>query len=219
MRPLNTRGPALGGLTDSNDLASARHGMASSGQIDDAIPQIHLQDLGIDADGQKIVWPDLEGYDEKHGMNTAKLALVILSYTWPELNNDRNQAILWCAALLHDIGRQEDFRTPDTTAASRSAELANRILRNPVHGVELDGELREGACKLIANLDVESGEMPKDALAQALWDAEAYEYSRLRPNTYDGLKLVKKYTAPELLCTAWAKDRNNLKRYMDWRGW
>ena len=218
MRALDGNLNPLQGLTNNDDLASARHGMASSGQIDDAIPQIHLQDLGT-FEGKKIEWPELEGYDEKHGLNTAKLALVILSYTWPELNNDENQAILWCAALLHDLGRQEDFRSPDTVSADRSAKLADAILRNPVHGVELNGALREGVCKLIANLDPASDTLPQDALSQALWDAEAYEYSRLRPNSYDGLALVKKHTAPERLCTTWAKSRDNLKRYMSWRGW
>jgi len=179
--------------------------------IDPAFPQIHLN---------FVPWPDnLEGYDVKHGLNTAKLALVILSHDFPAENTEQNMRALWCGALLHDLGRQKDFRVVDDGCAQRSALLAEQTLKNPQHGVEFDANLREVTCRLIADHDLANADLPIEPLAQALWDADAYEACRFRPGTHDGLKALKQFTAPDRLCTSWAKDRNNLKRYMNWRGW
>lgn len=192
---------------------------ASRVEADSAAPQFHLQDLGRDTDGKLIEWPELEGYDEKHGINTARLSWVILSYTFPKLNQPKEQAILWTAALFHDLARREDFRAGDLVHAKRGAELLECILRNPTHGVELDAELREAACRLVANHNLDAEQLPTDPLAQCLWDADAYESCRIRPGSHDGLMYLKKRTHKDRLCTDWAKDRNNLKRYMNWRGW
>jgi hypothetical protein len=182
-------------------------------EVDSNIPQFHLQDL---APG--VVWPE-EPFGVQHGMHTAKLALVILSHAYGEHDTEENQRVLWCAALFHDLGRQTDFRTEDPQHNQQSAMLANRVLRSPAHGVEFDAALHERVCKLIAQHALSDDTMPTDPLACALWDADAYESTRVMPGTHDGLTYMKKRTNPDRLCSGWAKDRENLKRYMQFKGW
>jgi hypothetical protein len=181
-------------------------------EVDDNIPQIHLQDL---APG--VFWPE-EPYGVQHGMHTAKLALVILSQT-PKYDTPENQRALWCAALFHDLGRQADFRIDDPGHNQQSAVLTAKVLKNPAHGIHFEAALHERVCKLIAQHNLDESLMPTDPLAVALWDADAYESARVAPGTHDGLIYLKKRTNPERLITPWAKNRENLKRYMQFKGW
>jgi hypothetical protein len=178
-------------------------------EADANIPQIHLGE---------IEWPD-EPYGVQHAMHTAKLALVILSHAFQEHDTPENQRALWCAALFHDLGRQTDFRVPDPTHNQQSAVLAGRVLKNPMHGVEFEATLHERVCKLIAQHSLLDDNLPTDPLACSLWDADAYESTRIMPGTHEGLTYMKKLTNPERLCTPWAKNRDNLKRYMQFKGW
>jgi hypothetical protein len=53
----------------------------------------------------------------------------------------------------------------------------------------------------------------------ALWDAEAYETARFAPGQPEGLKALKAATDFKRLTTEWARNKDHLIRYMEFRGW
>lgn len=163
-------------------------------------------------DLKSIDFPAVENYGYDHGKNTARLALVILSHAFPELNNQREQSVLWTAALFHDVGRSTPFGVEDANHAAQSAAILDKFIRGQDAYCH-DVELRERACRLVAR----HHEVPDEPLAKVLADADAYEACRVLPGTSEGLRYLKARTAT--LHTEWAKSKSNLKTYMGHRGW
>lgn len=201
MRPLNIVPPSIG-----REIAP-----------DENFPIFDITDLGaFDDDGRMtpIAFPDfLEHYGFKHGDQTAKLALVILSHH-PQHNTLANQRAVWTAAIFHDIGRSRPG--PDPTHPERGERILEHILRNRPD-LWADEHLRHEACRLVRF----HSQRPEshDVVAQALWDADCYEASRFSPGTPEGLRILKERTALTNLCSEWSKNRDHLRRYMEHRGW
>lgn len=164
---------------------------------DDDIPQYDLRE---------VPWPaDPYGYD--HATNTARLALVVLAREFPDADTKENRAVLWTAALFHDVARGAEN---DPEHALRSSEWLARFLSGTsYHYVSL----RDAACELVGR----HHQPPTDPLSVALHDADALEGCRVRPGTPEGHRYMKERLAR--LVTPWAKDKGNLKRYMAFRGW
>lgn len=183
--------------------------------VDETFPQFDAQNLVV-LHGEIVTFPELPYYGFDHGDKTAKLALVILGEdATPAENTARAQRAIWCAGLFHDLGRRAPLGTPDPDHAQRSATLAEAILRGH-HDLWADEDLRETVCRLIAH----HGTRPAgDPLARALWDADHYEACRVAPGTREGLEYLKRQTQADTLCTAWARDKTHLQRYMQFRGW
>lgn len=181
---------------------------------DDTFPQIDFLNLG--SPERPVDFPDLEHYGFEHGDKTAKLATVILSHIGGKSAKPENMRAVWVAGYFHDIGREEDWHTPDPDHALRSANILEHILRSDP-SLWGDALLRETACRLVAN----HSKRPEsqNPLETALWDADCFEAARFAPGTREGLVRLKERTDLKNLCTAWAKDRARLKTYMEFRGW
>lgn len=125
--------------------------------------------------------------------------------------------IVKTAGLMHDIGRSAPWQQADEGHQQRSAELAERTLRQSASWAMTDfiGEV----CKLIKENTLSSKTPPKNPLAQCLWDADALESARFAPGTTEGLKIWKERTDNTLLCTPFARDREVKQRWLRHRGW
>lgn len=164
---------------------------------DDDIPQYDLRE---------VPWaPDPYGYD--HGTNTARLSLVVLAREFPAENTAQNRAILWTAALFHDVARRAEN---DPEHALRSAEWLSAFLGGSAYHYV---SLREAACELVGR----HHQSPSGPLAVVLHDADALEGVRVSPGTPEGLRYMKARVGTVI--TPWAKNKDHLKRYMAFRGW
>ena len=165
-------------------------------------------------DLRAVNWPqDPFGFD--HAKNTAQLCLTFCA----EFNiSEKDERILWAAAMFHDLGRKEHWSKEEPMHRVTSAKLAEEILaKDP--DLWSDIELREGACKLIMDhtLNREKNEVT-NVLEKILWDAEIYESVRFAPGTHEGLVLVKERLSQGLF-SQWANHSPHLKKWMEYRGW
>jgi hypothetical protein len=189
-------------------------------EADSEFPLFDFHHLGKDRDGEPIDFPDLEYFKHGHGKWVAHHAVVILGHEYPHLNNRENNRALWTAGLFHDIGRTEPWTKSDPTAAKRSADLLDIIIRT-TSATAGEEKLRETACKLVYARDFRNrpSAFPDDPLLRCLCDADAYDASRFAPGTSEGLAVLKAATATAVLNTQWAKNKAHLRRYMAARGW
>ncbi len=172
--------------------------------------QITPQEAGVDL--STITWPSLPEYDYMHGKWTSQLA-VHIAQTIPDVRAEDLQVVR-TAGLLHDLGRREDWRKPDPGHNTRSAALADEVMKKT--GWWAKAELRERVCRAIATHTLE-GPPPADPVLVALWDAECLESARLAPRTSEGIKILKART--ERVITPWAKNPEHQRRWRDMRGW
>lgn len=160
-------------------------------------------------DFTNLTWGN-DPYGYNHGTNVARLAVVILSYEFPELNKDFERKALWTAATFHDLVRQDE---DDSNHAQASARACEDYLRSTEFWS--DERFKERVLKLIAAHEDDS--MDHDPLMRCLKDADALDACRMHPGMRIGLEYFKKRTAN--LFTEWAKRKDNQKRYMEYRGW
>jgi len=175
-------------------------------QPDEGVPRIDLRNVD---------WPKIPHYGWDHAKNVAQLCMAFCSEF--ELTEDQER-VLWVAALLHDIGRKEDWSQPDPLHRVESARLAHEILKKDPD-LWSDVGLREKACKLIGDhtLNREKSQV-HDPLEKILWDAEIFESARFFPGTHEGLVLVKERMKKGLF-SQWANNSKHLKRWMEFRKW
>lgn len=160
-------------------------------------------------DFSNLEWEN-DPYGYNHGTNVARLAVVILGYEFSDLNKDFERKVLWTAATFHDLARKEE---DDPEHAQRSAAKCEEYLRSTEFWS--DERFKDRVLKLIAAHDGDS--MDHDPLMKCLKDADALDACRVFPGMRIGLEYFKKRTAS--LFTGWAKDKNNQRRYMEYRGW
>ena len=141
---------------------------------DETFPQIDFRNIGLHEDGKKIDFPEIEYYGFKHGDQTAKLGIVILSFQGKEANTPENLRAVWLAGYFHDMGRSEVWTKADPNHAARSVHITERILK--ATDLWADERLRDTVCRLIANHSTRPE--TADPLACALWDADCYESAR-----------------------------------------
>ncbi len=174
--------------------------------------QVTPTEAGIDL--STVPWPQKEDepYGYYHGKWTAQLA-VHIAETLPDVKPE-DLRVLRTAALLHDIGRREDWRKPDPGHAQRSAALADELMKRTEWWAQ--SALRERVCRTIATHTLE-GPPPGDPILISLWDAECLESARLGPKTKAGASILAARTARVL--TPWAKNPEHQRRWRDMRGW
>jgi HD superfamily phosphodiesterase len=166
-------------------------------------------------DLRDVPWSNTPHFGYDHGQETSVLA----HYIGESLGLSKSSLeIVKLAGLLHDIAREGDWHKPDPGHQMRSAEKAVAFLRSQSE-VWHQQELIENVARLIANLDLSSNEKPVDPHLQALWDADSYESARLAPGEAAGLKVFRQRTAADRLCTPWARDAENKKVWLRYRGW
>lgn len=149
-------------------------------------------------------------YGYNHGTNVARLAVVILGYAFPESNKDFEKRALWAAATFHDLRRLNE---DDANHAQASAVACEEYLKTTEFWS--DEKFKDRVLKLIAHH--EDNSMDNDPLMMCLKDADALDACRMHPNMRIGLDYFKARTAN--LFTEWAKNKDNQKRYMEYRGW
>ena len=165
-------------------------------------------------DLRAIQWPpDPFGFD--HAKNTAQLCL---SFCAEYSISEKEERMLWTAAMFHDVGRKGHWAKEDPLHRIESARIAEEILaKDPDLWVET--EMREGACKLIMDHTLNrKKEDVTNPLEKILWDAEIYESVRFAPGTHEGLLMVKERLAQGLF-SQWANNSKHLQRWMEYRGW
>jgi hypothetical protein len=181
-------------------LAQANHDRVST------LPGLDLRDFPFS---------EVEHFGYNHGQETSVLA----HYVGEALGLSKaSLETVKLVALLHDIAREGDWHTPDPNHQRRSADKAVAFLKGQSelwHKQDMIGEVG----RLIANLDLSAAELPVDPHLQALWDADSYEAARFSPGTSEGLKIFRKRTTSERLCTAWAKDPEHKRTWLAYRGW
>lgn len=169
-------------------------------------------------------WPEVDFYGPKHAQEVSELAVQVFHRIPREIDNQREYdydvvALKW-AGMLHDIGRTQPWRKPDPHHGQRSAEMAERLLRDDSRNFNDDG-LHAYVVKttpwLIANHNLGAERLPTDPRLQALWDADSLEAARLGPGTRACLEEMKKRYGR--LCTPWAQMRETQQRWRRYRGW
>ncbi len=173
-----------------------------------ALPGVDLRDIPFSS-------VPFFGYD--HSQETSQLSHYIGD--WLGLDTPALQAVK-TAALLHDIGRTLPWDSrglPEPGHHVHSANLAVTFLKSQNETWAKQGLIEEVGW-LIANhaLTLE-GELPRDKRLQALWDADSFEAARLGVGTSAGMKLFR--TRMARLCTDWAKEKQNQKKWLTHRGW
>lgn len=174
-------------------------------QPSEGVPRIDLR---------AVKWPnDPFGFD--HAKNTAQLCLTFAAEF--EISQ-KDERILWTAAMFHDLGRKAHWTQEEPMHRIESARLAAEILTNDPD-LWADVALREGACKLIMDHTLNrKKEEVTNVLEKIMWDAEIYESVRFAPGTHEGLLLVKDRLSQGLF-SGWANHSPHLKKWMEYRGW
>lgn len=166
-------------------------------------------------DLRDVEWSPVEHFGYPHSQEVSMLAHYIGEFLGLPKNVLERVKL---AGLLHDLGRQTPWQTPDPHHNQRSADLAVRFLRSQSE-VWHQQDLIDEVAWLIANHDLSAKELPSDPRLQALWDADSYDAARLAPGTVEGLKVFRERTRSERLCTAWAKEAANKRVWLNHRGW
>lgn len=158
-----------------------------------------------------VAFSTIEHYGSNHALEVSQLAHVIGA----SLNLNAEQLrVVRAAAFFHDIGREKDWRSSDPEHNKRSAYIAERTLRSRKDG-HGDASFIEQVCHYVAHHAV--GQRFDDPVAQALHDADALDAARFAPGTTTGMMRLKSATGSCL--TAFGRDRDNIKRWMQHRGW
>jgi hypothetical protein len=166
-------------------------------------------------DLRDVAWSTVEHYGYPHGQEVSMLA----HYVGEQLGlNKETLERVKLAGLLHDLGRETPWQVADPNHRQRSADLAEKFLRSQSE-VWHQQALIEETCWIIANHDLSAKELPTDPRLQALWDADSYDAARFSPGTVEGLKVFRERTKTDRLCTAWAKEANNKRVWLNHRGW
>lgn len=157
-----------------------------------------------------VPWPE-EPYGFQHAQETAALAVHIAQTIGGISPTDLNA--LRFAGMFHDVCRARPWQEKDDGHSQRSADYLERFMQKRNDPTSLI----ERAVLLVARHDLSARELPRDPLAQALWDADSLEAARLSPGTPTGLRILRQRNAR--LCTAFARERDNQATWMRHRGW
>jgi len=164
-------------------------------------------------DLRNVAWPTVDHYGYQHGNETSQLAWHIARGL--DVGGEDLEAVK-IAALLHDIGREQPWQAADPYHGRRSAELAGKLLRGSDE-FRSRHSIVEKVEELIGRHSLHTTQLPDDPRLRAMWDADSYESARFAPNTVEGLKLFQSRTST--LCTPWARERQNKKTWLHYRGW
>ncbi len=188
---------------------------AFEGAAHQAKKHVTPEEAGIDI--RTIVWPSekkpgvLDEYDFYHHKWTTHLAIHIAEGFETPLS-PRELKVLRSAAMLHDLGREEGWRSQDPHHAERSARLAHdHMIKTPLWA---DRELVNEVCTLIKQHSLSRA--PTSPMLLALHDAECFESARLAPSTMDGIQNMAKRM--DQCITPWARLLEHQRRWRDMRG-
>ncbi len=175
-----------------------------------------------------VVWPTDKLYGTEHHQRVAVLSTHIARREFPDLPQKEIDAI-WCAALFHDLRRENGFGADDRSHRHASASYAREILKLPDSEVHGDETLIERACWLIANHGrwVDDGGIggskqikhTSDPALMCLIDADSMDIVRIAPKTPRGGALIAENLKAEMMLTQYAKQIENIRNWMNFRGW
>lgn len=126
------------------------------------------------------------------------------------------QNVLHAVAMLYCTGMKGGV----VGYEARSADFADTFFRKGGGAGTYwsKTEVREDVCRLIYKHN-DDREVRADKRLQVFSDALRYESVRFKPNTPEGLALIRERLKPELLFTGWAKEKENFRGWMIARGW
>lgn len=161
----------------------------------------------------QIEWPEVPGYGIEHAMKTAQLTKYLA-----ECDNmsEADKKVLWALSLLHDIGRTEPHNQPDTGHYTRSADMADAVLKTANQDWS-HPDFRSEVCRLIAHHSYK--EDTSDPRLLILHDVERVEVCRFNPNTKVGLQEIKNVCALHLFNSPVCKNMDFVRTWMKYRGW
>jgi HD domain len=175
----------------------------------DSVPDVPMINISM------VEWPKISHYGSDHHQ---KMALLATHIARAEGLSKKEINAIWCAAMMHDVCRNERFGVEDPSHAHASARYAHHILK--MSDYKNDDEMIDRACWLIANNSYNkiTGAVTDLAL-RCMLDADRLEVVRIDPNGDRGADLIQKIAHPSKMLTEFARQPGTVKRWMHFRGW